>query len=119
MARRNEGFLHDADDVVINCRALGHRWVEESDFFEGSTVWLVMQCSRCDSYRIQQWSRDTGAVENRKYYYSPGYVNATGERFSRGELRLERIRRTKFRGGSQDFEKALDRIVATQEAWYR
>ena len=119
MARRKgDEFLSNADDVVISCRALGHVWVEESDYFEGQQVWLVMQCTRCESYRVQEWARNTGTVEGRKYYYSPGYVNTTGQSFSRAELRKERIKRTTFQGGSQEFEQALERIAQTMEKYY-
>jgi hypothetical protein len=84
----------------------------------GQHVHVVLQCQRCDSYAILQWDKAAGTANPRRYKYTPGYLNTTGEHFTRADARLERIRRTKFKSLAE-FDKVMAAIDAEMDSFDR
>lgn len=110
MASRNGNeYLHEADDDFLECRGLGHAWNREGSYYEGRQVWIVLHCGRCDSYALCDWTR-SGQRNGRDYRYVDGYLNKTGKRFKRTELRAELLQRTKWSGGGAEFDRLLERL---------
>jgi hypothetical protein len=109
MAKKGE-YLYDTVDEFLECRTLRHAWKGEGRYHDGEEVYTVLQCQRCDSYAVLTWSR-TGEHLNREYYYTPGYLNKSGERFTKNDVRAEAIRRTKF-GPRTEFQQMLERLEA-------
>jgi hypothetical protein len=116
MANRRDDFLSNADDSVVECRAFSHNWEDAGDFMNGRSVHIVLYCGRCDSYAVVEWSKSAGTIEGRKYKYSSGYLNNTGQPVTKADARVERIRRTKFQG-TKEFEKLLDQIDEERESY--
>lgn len=116
MAKRRDDYLSNADDDFVDCRSLGHNWDDVGDFMNGRSVHLVLQCQRCESYVVVEWSKSAGTIESRKPKYTPGYLNNTGQPVSRADARLERIRRTKFQG-TKEFEKLIAKIEEERESY--
>jgi hypothetical protein len=117
MAKARKDYLRDADDDFIDCRVDGHNWEEQGSYMNGKEVHRVLQCQRCDSYAVVEWGKTAGTRNGRKNKYTPGYLNNTGEHFTRDELRIEKIRRTKFKGGTKEFDKVLAKIDEEMESY--
>jgi hypothetical protein len=118
MARRKSGdYLSNVDDTLLECRTLGHNWEDVGDYLNGQQVHLVLQCQRCDSYAVVQWSRSAGTIDGRRYKYTEGYINKTGEKITKAEARVERIRRTSFTGGTKEFDALMNEIDREWESY--
>src|SRR5262245_41912326 len=117
MAKRKVDYLSNVDDDLLDCRTLRHNWEDVGDYLNGQHVHLVLQCQRCGSYAILEWSKTAGTVSSRRYKYTEGYINKTGERITQADERVERIRRTSFSGGTKEFEALLDKIDEEWESY--
>lgn len=115
MAKRRSDvdYLTSVDDDFIDCRVFGHRFEGVGDYMNGQYVYLVQQCARCDSYVVIEWHKSAGTNNPRRYKYTPGYLNKTGNSFTKDEARLEKISRTTF-GGSKEFDKLMEKIDREQ-----
>jgi len=94
--RRNARGL---DEVVLDCRLIGHMWRRVADTNEQPPMFgvrICYACQRCDSDRCDIVQRSNGDLLHRSYQYTDGYHldSIEGERpVNAATLRIETIRR--------------------------
>jgi hypothetical protein len=110
MPNRNP-YLASADDGFLNCREFRHQWDPQGRYYENKEVFIVLKCKRCDNYALLTWDARGKRIERRMVYVTEGYLNKTGERFSPDERRAEIIKRSKWQGGTKEFNSLLDKLI--------
>lgn len=87
------------DEVVLDCRLIGHMWKRVADTNETPPMFgvrICYECKRCESGRCDIVQRSNGDLLHRAYNYTEGYhlESIEGERpVNAPVLRMETIRR--------------------------
>jgi hypothetical protein len=98
--RRNARGL---DEVLLDCRLIGHQWKRVQDTNENPPLFglrVCYSCERCGSGRCDIVQRTTGGLLGRSYEYVTGYqleaITDGGDRerpVNNDALRFELVRR--------------------------
>ncbi len=67
------GTLHEYDGTFLDCRDLRHSWQRQGYWIQNRRVYRRLTCERCETERIDVWSKD-GLRFSSRYEYTDGYL---------------------------------------------
>jgi hypothetical protein len=93
---KHEGDLLSYPQEFLGCRIWGHAWNDKREHWSPveHTGWdATLPCSRCGSERTSFFDKNLVPYAGSKTVYADGYLFGKGNRYTRTECRVERVRR--------------------------
>lgn len=66
--------IREMIDRQVECRTFGHAWSPKQVTNGQGTISIHLQCSRCETARVDRVSKSTGDLNGRAYDYADGYL---------------------------------------------